>query len=435
MLRAAVTLAVLVAVTAVANAQSKFNITETRKGVVLVKRLAPGLDVGTGSGFFVGEDSLIYTNRHVVMPGSNDLTGATILVGVPSAKDADVLEYYKAEIVYVAEKKEDLDFAVLRIAGKKGAAPFKPLTLAEDKPELGGDVAVLGYPVVKDDQPNLSFNKGSISSTRVKIEGRPYYQTDAAVNPGNSGGPLVNMKGEVVGIVTLKKGNADNIGFALYMSEVKAAAEKAVKLSASVKPTPGPIDIKDFALPSALSLKKDDWTTAEGTSLRESKGGGLILDANGAPYWIVSKDPLPENFQLTAKVAIEFLQGQQRLQPSQRSILRTMAIRFATEDTKSMILEPKGNLVKLSHSNLSFSRAGEAVKFEPKGNTEQPFTLTVTKLGGEYKVAIDGEVALKFTDPKPLKSEHKFCIGGYLSRLEIGEVTVTKLTPPEPVKK
>ncbi len=416
-----------------AQAAPPFNSAEARKSVVFIKRITPGLGPSVGSGFLVSDDGLIYTNRHVAVPSDPGIKGTILLVGVPSAKDPDVLEYYRAETVYAPEKKEGLDFAVLKIEVRKGGPKFKPLPLSYDKLELGSDVAVLGYPHVQENQPNLSFNKGSVSSTRVQIEDRSYYQTDATINPGNSGGPLLNSSGNAVGIVTFKKGKASNIGFAVYLAEVKSAAELAQKQAVLVKPVPGPLDPRDLPVIAGIAPRKANWDVTAGT-LREDKGA-LVLDNNGAPYWVTSKAPLPQDFQLVVPCQVEFLKGNQQLQASQKSILRTLCVRFDSADTKSMILERKGSLIQFSHELLLLYKEGErdAVKVEQKGNSEESFVLVITKLGGDYTVAVDGEVLLKFHDDKPLKGGHNFCLGGYLSRLYFGEVSVMKLEAPPKV--
>jgi len=72
----------------------------------------------------------------------------------------------------------------------------------------------------------------------------------------------------------------------------------------------------------------------------------------------------------------------------------------------------------------------DAVKVELKGNPEEPFVRVITKSGGDNTVAVDGEVLQKFHDDKPLKGGHNFCLGGYLSRLYFGEVSVIKLEAP-----
>ncbi len=166
-----------------------FNLSQARKSVVFIKRLTPGLAPAVGSGFLVSNDGLIYTNRHVIRPAQDIVKGTVILVGVPSAKDPDMLDYFQAEVVYCADPNK-LDFGVLKIAATPGYGTFKALPVSFAKLELGSNVAVIGYPHVKDDTPVLAFNKGSISATRVSFDDRTYYQTDAAVNPGNSGGPF-----------------------------------------------------------------------------------------------------------------------------------------------------------------------------------------------------------------------------------------------------
>lgn len=411
--------------------QARFNIGEARKSVVFIKRITPGIGPSVGSGFLVSDDGLIYTNRHVAVPSDETIKGSVILVGVPSVKDPDLLEYFRAEIAYLPEKSTNLDFAVLKIAARKDQPGFRPLSLTVEKLDLGSDVAVLGYPYVQESQPNLSFNKGSISATRVRFGTRAYYQTDAAINPGNSGGPLLNAKGEAVGIVTLKKGNASNIGFALYLDEVKAGAAQARQQAARITPEPGPFDAAKLPVIASIAPVKANWDMITG-QLREERGV-LILENNGSHYWMTSKEVLPKDFQLVMQCGIEFLQGNQRLQPSQRSILRTLCVRFDTPDTQSNILERKGSLIQFSHELLLLYREGsnDAVKVARKGNTEDPFVLVITRQGGNYTIAIDGEIALRYDDKRLPSGRYKFSLGGYLSRLAVGEVSIIDLDAKE----
>src|SRR4051812_28135699 len=77
----------------------KFNLRSARRSVVLVKTFTPGFEPAIGSGFLVGKDGLILTCRHVVAPPDESIRGTVVVVGVPSAKDPETLEYYKAEVV------------------------------------------------------------------------------------------------------------------------------------------------------------------------------------------------------------------------------------------------------------------------------------------------------------------------------------------------
>ncbi len=320
-----------------AQSQTKFNLPKVRKGVVYIQRISAGTGTVTGSGFIVHKDGLVFTNQHVVVAEQKLATPPVLIVGVPSPKDPDTLRYFKAKLVYVPKNK-DLDFAVLKIVRKKGEPAFPTVPMTYKKMPLGGEVAALGFPAVTEEQPALSFNKGSISSTRVRFQGVNYYQTDAAINPGNSGGPLVNAKGEAVGIVTAKKRKADRIGFAVYLSEVKKVNE-AMKLAVKIKVEPGPFNIKDLPRPKLIPVKKTYWDFSKATVKRQK--GITMLEKNGGQYAITSNKNLPKNFQLIIRGQIQFLQGGQRIYVTQRDYLRTMCIRFATKDTNIGIMERK----------------------------------------------------------------------------------------------
>ncbi|QJW98557.1 S1C family serine protease [Frigoriglobus tundricola] len=422
----AVCVVAALAAPAAAQPQPKFNTAEVRKSVVFVKRITPGVEPVSGSGFIVGKDGLVYTNRHVVVPEAA-AAGTVVIVGVPAPKDPDELRFYKAEVVYATPAKDNRDFAALKITAKAGDPAFPALALATGKLELGADVAVLGYPIVKSDLPTLSFNKGSVSGAKVVLDGVAYYQTDAAVNPGNSGGPMITPAGEVAGVVTARKRGSDNIGFAMHAAEIAGLKADVEKKAKDAAPPAGPltaIEVKAL-IPPAIAPTTDNWTVGAGT-VKEKKGV-LVAENEGGSYWLVSKDPLPDDFQMTIRCGVEFFKGRQVLQPSQKDVLRMLCVRFATDDTKSDIMERKGNLLQFSHSQMLLWKAGDALKVERTGNPEDPFTLTVTKTGGDYSVAVDGKVLLKHTDDKPLKGGQKVCIGGFTSRLYLGEVTVVPL--------
>src|SRR5262249_11790475 len=170
------------------------------------------------------------------------------------------------------------------------------------------------------DSPALSFNKGHISAVPVVLFKKNFYQTDAAINPGNSGGPLVNARGEVVGIVTLKKPDANNMGYALQLSEIKGVAPPKPEELAKAKPEPGPLDPKATPVPTSIPPQAAGWVVNQGRVKEERRF--MTVDNNGGVYWITTREDLPENFQLTAQVAVDVLVGNQRLQPSQLNIRR-----------------------------------------------------------------------------------------------------------------
>ena len=211
-------------------------------------------------------------------------------------------------MVYVTPDDDGLDFAILKIAAKAEYGTFPTLPFSYEKIKLGSDVAVIGYPFSSEDLPVLSFNKGSVSSTRVPIHEKNYYQTDAAVNPGNSGGPLLNNNGQVIGMVTLKRPFADNMGYALYLSETQAAADGVKALAATVAPEPGPIGLSHITAGNKIAANTANWQVGQAQVTQDHDH--LLVENDGNLYWITSREPLPENFQLTIDCHIEFTRGQ-----------------------------------------------------------------------------------------------------------------------------
>ena len=193
----------------VSGQNADFSIPQARRSVVYIKSFIPNVGTGVGTGFLVDEAGLIYTNRHVIESGGRSHRDSVIVVGVPSQADPDKLDYFRAKVVHVVEEPQARDFAILKIGDKPEYGKFTPLRLASEPLGLGDQVAALGFPFIQKGEPTLSLTKGSVSSVRVKFEEVSFYQTDAAVNPGNSGGPLLNVAGEAAGIVTLKLSEAE----------------------------------------------------------------------------------------------------------------------------------------------------------------------------------------------------------------------------------
>ncbi|MBN1210465.1 MAG: trypsin-like peptidase domain-containing protein [Myxococcaceae bacterium] len=147
----------------------------------------------TGSGFFVDKE-LALTNEHVVCP-----PGKTMTVVLPDGRQL---------IGETIEFDVDLDLATVRVVG----ANATPLKL--------GDVTLLrpGDPLVFIGSPkglDFTVHEGKVGFVGREYLGTGYVQFNASVNPGNSGGPLLNGRGEVVGVVSMKIENADGLGLAL----------------------------------------------------------------------------------------------------------------------------------------------------------------------------------------------------------------------------
>jgi V8-like Glu-specific endopeptidase len=409
-----------------------FNHLAARKSIVYIKCLVPGLGPMFGTGFLVSPDGLIYTNRHVIRP-DQPIRGSIILVGVPSATKRDGLDFFKAEIVHATPSRDSLDFAVLKVAAKENYGLFPALPLGSDSVELASPVAVLGYPFITSDQQVFAFNPGIISATRVVLDAQAYYQTNADVNPGNSGGPLLNLRGEAIGIVTKRKTNAIGMNYALQLKDVQAAATLAKRQASESRPEPGPLDPQQMPSLPSIPPKKAAWDIVHGNA--RVQGGVLNIDNNGGPYWIATKDDLPENFQMVLTCKVEFLQGRQQVRPSHDDIRRSLFIRFGAEDIDKNIMDSVGTRLQFRDHDAMFWQENRLLKDGPQGSPDDFFVLTISRQRGFVTVAVDDDVVFSSATSTELKTPTKLSIGGILSRLQLGEVSIIALEPgPTPVK-
>ena len=159
-------------------------------------------DASRGTGFIIDEDGYVVTNAHV-------LNYATIIEAIT----------YNQEIIEATLVGYDLNFdiALLKISGT-----YNELELGDSNDvQVGERVIAIGNPLGL----GFSVTQGIISGVHRRGPNGldVYIQTDAALNPGNSGGPLINQQGKVIGINNFKVGSAEGLGFALESNFIKQA--------------------------------------------------------------------------------------------------------------------------------------------------------------------------------------------------------------------
>lgn len=160
---------------------------------------------GSGSSFYLKQHNVFVTNYHVV-------EGAHT-VSIENKKN----ERFVGHVV-LADASEDIAF--IKVEDDFSSLP--ELVFSEwDKVLVRDEVFVLGFPY---GMP-YTETQGIVSAPRQLMNGKYYIQTDAPVNPGNSGGPLVNKNGEIIGITTSKFTEADNMGFAIPANTLKEVLE------------------------------------------------------------------------------------------------------------------------------------------------------------------------------------------------------------------
>lgn len=149
---------------------------------------------GSGTGFFLKDKNVFVTNHHVVQ-GFKEV----------AVEDQQKNRFF-AKVIQI---NPEADIAIL-VADGDFQTPQLELETAS-LPQARDKVFVLGYPF---GMP-FTVTEGIVSAPKQLMEGRYYIQTDAAVNPGNSGGPVISAEGKVIGVTTSKFNNADNVGFAI----------------------------------------------------------------------------------------------------------------------------------------------------------------------------------------------------------------------------
>jgi trypsin-like peptidase len=166
-----------------------------------------GKPIGLGSGFVVNSRGLIVTNYHVIR------SAYRVKVTCPGG---DVYE-----VADVVDFDPEKDFAILKAA----AFDLPVVDLGNsNQVEILEEVIAIGHPLGLE----YTSSTGVISQRRSR-DGFSMLQTTAAISPGNSGGPLVNLKGQVIGIVTEQMKQGQNLNFALPINYVRASLESGTQ--------------------------------------------------------------------------------------------------------------------------------------------------------------------------------------------------------------
>jgi S1-C subfamily serine protease/regulator of sirC expression with transglutaminase-like and TPR domain len=233
---------------------------------------------GLGTGFVVSADGLIATNAHVIGQGR------PISVEFADGTKHDVLS------VHAYDAKRDL--AILRIKAKGLPA----LALGDsDKLKDGQAIVAFGNPKGL----NYSVVSGVVSGVR-EMEGRKMIQLALPVEPGNSGGPVVDAEGRVQGIVTLKGLITENLSFAVTINDLKPLL---------AKPNPVPMD----AWVTIGALDSDDWKSEMGARWTQRAGRVLVEGAGtgfgGRSICVNQRKPPAVPFEVAVTVKLDDERG------------------------------------------------------------------------------------------------------------------------------
>ena len=227
---------------------------------------------GIGSGFIINEEGYILTNYHVVK-GAQEIS---VTLSNDVTTTAQIVNY-----------DENQDVAMIKITDESVEIPATVELGDSDALQPGEEVIAIGTPLST--ELSSTVTKGIISATSrsVAVESgvtMNLIQTDAAINAGNSGGPLVNTKGEVVGINSSKiSGEAvEGIGFSIPINDIK---DKIESLSKPILNLGISVRTIDEALSKQLNMEQGlyvvevtEFSSAEKAGL---KAGDIIVKADG----------------------------------------------------------------------------------------------------------------------------------------------------------
>lgn len=227
---------------------------------------------GIGSGFIINEEGYILTNYHVIQ-GAQEIS---VTLSNDVTTTAQVVNY-----------DENQDVAMIKITDENVEIPATVELGDSDALQPGEEVIAIGTPLST--ELSSTVTKGIISATSRSVAVQSgvtmnLIQTDAAINAGNSGGPLVNTKGEVVGINSSKiSGEAvEGIGFSIPINDIK---DKIESLSKPILNLGISVRTIDEALSKQLNMEQGlyvvevtEFSSAEKAGL---KAGDIIVKADG----------------------------------------------------------------------------------------------------------------------------------------------------------
>jgi serine protease Do len=235
-----------------------------------------------GTGIILSSSGLIITNRHVIPQGT---TNVSVIL-------SDGTQYNNVKVIGETAQDDSLDIAFLQIQDLNGRS-LVPATLGNSS-----DMQV-GYPVVAIGNA-LGQYQNTVTSGIISGYGRSVqasdstgasaenlvdlFQTDAAINEGNSGGPLVNLNGQVIGINTAIASNAQDIGFAIPINDVTGLIKSVEQTGTLQQPYLGVIYLpitKDVAQQYNLSVNQGAWIPPSGVVGEQAIVSGSPADKAG----------------------------------------------------------------------------------------------------------------------------------------------------------
>jgi len=274
----------------------------THKAAHLYARAAQSVVViktktGSGSGFCIAKPGIIVTNHHVIKNAGTDISVYPYQVRSGTLTRLPAID---GRVIFESQRQ---DVAVLLLGG--APASLRPLDVTDKPVPAGAKVYAIGSPGLGRMILEQSITEGIVSSPARAVDGMPYIQHTAAVNPGNSGGPLLNDRCQVVGIVTLKAG-LENVSFAIPASRIRAIfRENSGRAGATEAPAPTtPPEAEEEDPPD----KEGPAPSSPPASQPLTVGAEVVIAKDGAPFYVERK--IVAKLKKGTKVTVLSIQGE-----------------------------------------------------------------------------------------------------------------------------
>lgn len=267
-----------------------------------------------GTGLIIDSNGLILTNKHVVPEGTTTLEVVT----------SDGIRYDDVEVIgrdslndlAILKVKNPKDFKAAQLANSDGVRTGQKVIAIGNalgqfqNTVTSGIISGLGRPVEAGDE------SGSATEQLTNL-----FQTDAAINSGNSGGPLLNYNGEVIGINTAIAADAQNIGFAIPINEAKGIIET---VKSTGKLTRAYLGVQ-YTMLTADSAKELNLSVSQGAYI-STEAGSVVADSPAAKAGLKAGDVITKvsTVKLTDSVSLASAVGRSKVGDTvELSVLRS----------------------------------------------------------------------------------------------------------------
>lgn len=280
-----------------------------------------------GTGIILSSGGIIITNRHVV-PRTTTSISVTLV-------DGTTLE--DVQIVGRTNESDPLDIAFLKITNSKGKE-LKPAKLGDSsKVQVGDRVVAIGNALGQFQNTVTSgiisgYGRSVIAGDETGSEAlQNLFQTDTAINQGNSGGPLVNISGEVIAINTAVAGGAENIGFAIPINDISGIIKSVLEKGKIIRPYLG---IRYIALTDDIAFQLD---------IATKRGAYIVSDEQSDEVAILPSSPAAKAGLMERDIIIKI----NDIAIDEKNSLVSVLGRFSVDETVTLTVVRGGNEIKV----------------------------------------------------------------------------------------